>query len=111
MFDDLNDLYQQVIIDHSKSPRNFRRLEAATRTAQGHNPLCGDNIALYLEMDGDVIKDIGFQGFEAVTPEEIDCLTMLADEYISGHEAIDLAATSSLALDASAFVVAREEDD
>ncbi len=62
MFDDLQDLYQQVILDHSKSPRNFRRIECATRTAQGHNPLCGDNLTLYLAMDGDVIRDISFVG-------------------------------------------------
>jgi nitrogen fixation NifU-like protein len=62
MFDDLSELYQQVILDHSKSPRNFHKLENANRTAQGHNPLCGDNIMLYLLMDGEVIKDISFQG-------------------------------------------------
>lgn len=62
MFDDLSDLYQQVILDHSKSPRNFCKLENANRTAQGHNPLCGDNITLYLIMEGDVIKEVSFQG-------------------------------------------------
>lgn len=62
MFDDLSELYQQVILDHSKSPRNFHKLEGANRTAQGHNPLCGDNISLYLSLDGDVIKDISFLG-------------------------------------------------
>jgi len=62
MFDDLTDLYQQVILDHSKSPRNFGKLAGANRTAQGHNPLCGDNYTLYAVMDGDVIKDISFQG-------------------------------------------------
>ena len=62
MFDDLADLYQQVILDHSKSPRNFHKLEGANRTAQGHNPLCGDNVTLYLLMDGDVVKDISFLG-------------------------------------------------
>ena len=62
MFDDLTDLYQQVILDHSKSPRNFHKLENANRTAQGHNPLCGDQYTIYAVMDGDVIKDIGFQG-------------------------------------------------
>ena len=62
MFDDLSDLYQQVILDHSKSPRNFRKLETANRTAQGHNPLCGDNVTMYLQMEGEVIKDISFQG-------------------------------------------------
>jgi nitrogen fixation NifU-like protein len=62
MFDDLTDLYQEVILDHSKSPRNFHKLENANRTAQGHNPLCGDHYTIYAVMDGDVIKDIGFQG-------------------------------------------------
>lgn len=62
MFDDLTDLYQQVILDHSKSPRNFRVMADANRTAQGHNPLCGDNIQLFLKMNGDVIEDISFQG-------------------------------------------------
>ena len=62
MFDDLTDLYQQVILDHSKSPRNFRVMADANRTAQGHNPICGDNIQLFLKMDGDVIQDISFQG-------------------------------------------------
>jgi nitrogen fixation NifU-like protein len=62
MTDDLSELYQQVILDHSKSPRNFRKLETANRVAQGHNPLCGDNYTIYALMDGDVIKEIGFQG-------------------------------------------------
>jgi nitrogen fixation protein NifU and related proteins len=62
MFDDLTDLYQQVIIDHSKSPRNFHKLEGANRTAQGNNPLCGDQYTIYLRMEGDVIQDISFQG-------------------------------------------------
>jgi nitrogen fixation NifU-like protein len=62
MFDDLTDLYQQVILDHSKSPRNFRVMADANRRAHGHNPMCGDNIQLFLKMDGDVIQDISFQG-------------------------------------------------
>jgi nitrogen fixation protein NifU and related proteins len=62
MSDELNDLYQEVILDHSRSPRNFRRPAAANRVAQGHNPLCGDTIALFLELDGGRVKDIGFQG-------------------------------------------------
>ena len=62
MFDDLNDLYQQVILDHCKRPRNFHELAAPTRSAQGHNPLCGDQLKLYLVMDGAVIKDISFLG-------------------------------------------------
>ena len=62
MLDDLTELYQQVILDHSKSPRNFHKLAGANRTAQGHNPLCGDSYTIYALMDGDVIKDISFQG-------------------------------------------------
>jgi nitrogen fixation NifU-like protein len=62
MFDDLSDLYQQVILDHCKKPRNFHELAAPTCQAQGHNPLCGDQLKLYLAVDGDVIKDISFVG-------------------------------------------------
>ena len=62
MFEDLNDLYQQVILDHCKKPRNFHELPQPNRTAQGHNPLCGDNLKLFLALDGDVIKDASFVG-------------------------------------------------
>jgi nitrogen fixation NifU-like protein len=62
MFDDLNDLYQQVILDHCKHPRNFHELGHPTCSAQGHNPLCGDQLKLYLALEGDVIKDISFVG-------------------------------------------------
>lgn len=62
MFDDLTDLYQQLILDHNKSPRNFRVLPNANRTAQGANPICGDNYTIYARMDGDVVKEVSFQG-------------------------------------------------
>lgn len=62
MFDDLNDLYQQVILDHCRRPRNFHELPAATCSAQGHNPLCGDQLKLFLTLEGDVVKDISFVG-------------------------------------------------
>ena len=62
MFDDLNDLYQQVILDHCKKPRNFHELPGATCSAQGHNPLCGDQLRLFLAIEGDVIRDISFVG-------------------------------------------------
>ncbi len=62
MFDELSDLYQQVILDHCKHPRNFRELPQATCSAQGHNPLCGDQLKLYLQVDGEVIRDISFLG-------------------------------------------------
>lgn len=59
---DLTDLYQQVILDHNKKPRNFRKLEDATHTVEGFNPLCGDQLTLYVDLEGDRIADIGFQG-------------------------------------------------
>ena len=59
---DLSELYQQVILDHNKSPRNFRKLEGANRTAEGYNPLCGDQFTVYVKFEDDVIKDISFQG-------------------------------------------------
>ena len=62
MFEDLNDLYQQVILDHCRHPRNFHELPAATCSAQGHNPLCGDQLKLFLAMDGDRIKEASFVG-------------------------------------------------
>ena len=62
MFDDLNDLYQQVILDHCKNPRNFHEMPAATCSAQGHNPLCGDRLKLFLAMDGDKIQEASFVG-------------------------------------------------
>jgi nitrogen fixation protein NifU and related proteins len=58
---DLSELYQQVILDHNRNPRNFRRIELANRNAEGNNPLCGDRIHLYVQLDGDTIRDIGFQ--------------------------------------------------
>ena len=62
MSSELRDLYQEVVIDHSKKPRNFRKPEGANRSAEGVNPLCGDEITLYVKLSGDVIEDIGFQG-------------------------------------------------
>jgi nitrogen fixation NifU-like protein len=62
MFDDVNDLYQQVILDHCKKPRNFHESPQATCSAQGHNPLCGDQLKLFLTFDGDKIRDASFVG-------------------------------------------------
>lgn len=59
---ELRELYQQVILDHNRKPRNFRRIEDADRTAEGENPLCGDRITLYLDVEDGVIKDAAFQG-------------------------------------------------
>jgi len=59
---DLRDLYQELILDHGRRPRNFKPLEGATRSAEGYNPLCGDKVKIYVKMDGDIIKDISFEG-------------------------------------------------
>lgn len=59
---DVNELYQEVILDHYKRPRNFHKLADANRKAEGNNPLCGDEITVYLHLDGDVIRDVSFEG-------------------------------------------------
>jgi nitrogen fixation protein NifU and related proteins len=59
---DLKDLYQEVIIDHNRSPRNFGKLENPTQVAEGYNPLCGDKLNLYLTMEDDLITDVRFDG-------------------------------------------------
>lgn len=62
MFDDVTDLYQQVILDHCKNPRNFREISSCSCSAEGRNPLCGDHLKLFLQMDGDTIRDAAFTG-------------------------------------------------
>lgn len=59
---ELDELYQEVILDHNRSPRNFRTIADANRKAQGYNPLCGDQVTVYLKLENGVIKDISFQG-------------------------------------------------
>src|SRR5215216_4206996 len=59
---ELSELYQQVILDHNKKPRNFRKLETANHTAEGFNPLCGDHLTIYLELENDQVKDVGLEG-------------------------------------------------
>jgi nitrogen fixation NifU-like protein len=59
---EFDDLYQEVILDHSKNPRNFREMEDADKTIDGFNPLCGDKIKLFLKVDDGVVSDISFQG-------------------------------------------------
>src|SRR6478672_3438694 len=59
---ELSELYQQVILDHNKKPRNFRKIEPATHTAEGHNPLCGDQLTIYLDMADDEVHDVSFEG-------------------------------------------------
>ncbi len=59
---ELSELYQQVILDHNKKPRNFRKLENANHMAEGYNPLCGDQLTIYLNLDGDAVQEIAFEG-------------------------------------------------
>ena len=59
---DLNDLYQEVILDHNRRPRNFHALADADHSAEGYNPLCGDRLTLYIKVDNGVVTDVGFEG-------------------------------------------------
>ena len=59
---ELNDLYQETILEHNKNPRNFRDIEDADKRADGNNPLCGDALRVYVKMDGDTVADVAFKG-------------------------------------------------
>ena len=59
---ELSELYQQVILDHNKKPRNFHKLENANHAAEGYNPLCGDHLNVYLHVEDDQVMDVGFEG-------------------------------------------------
>ncbi len=58
----VNDLYQEIILDHSKRPRNFHGMEDATERAEGYNPLCGDKVRIYLKLENGIVRDASFQG-------------------------------------------------
>jgi nitrogen fixation NifU-like protein len=62
MSSDLRELYQQVILDHNRNPRNFREMTEPTRRIEGYNPLCGDHYTVFLQLDGETIKDVTFVG-------------------------------------------------
>ncbi|MDQ2856921.1 MAG: SUF system NifU family Fe-S cluster assembly protein [Acidobacteriota bacterium] len=59
---ELSELYQQVILDHNKKPRNFHKIEAANHTAEGFNPLCGDQLTVYAQLEDGMLKDVSFEG-------------------------------------------------
>lgn len=59
---DLKELYRDVIVDHNRSPRNFRKIADADRMQEGFNPLCGDKLTIYLKLDGELIRDLSFEG-------------------------------------------------
>lgn len=88
--EELRELYQELILEHSKKPRNFRVLEHASHTAEGFNPLCGDKIKLYLEVAGGEIKDIGFQGSGCAISKASASLmtTVVKGKAVSGANAI-----------------------
>ena len=115
MFDDLRDLYQEVIFDHNRNPRNFHVMENADRKVEGFNPLCGDRLTLFLKMDGDKIIDASFQGsgcaistasvssmseiVKGKTEAEADALFQQFHEMTTGkEEMIDLEAIGKLAV-------------
>jgi nitrogen fixation NifU-like protein len=115
MFDDLRDLYQEVIFDHNRNPRNFRVMENADRKVEGFNPLCGDRLTLFLKMDDKKIVDACFQGsgcaistasvslmteiVKGKTEAEAEALFKQFHEMTTGkEEAIDLEAIGKLAV-------------
>lgn len=111
---DLRELYQEVILDHSKNPRNFRKLDPADRQADGTNPLCGDRVTLYLKLDGGTIADVGFQGqgcaiskssasmmtdaLKGKTEAEARALFETFHDMVTGHEKADAKALGKLAV-------------
>lgn len=86
----LGELYQQLIIDHNRHPRNFGPLEHASRTASGDNPLCGDRITLYLRVEDDVIRDIRFEGSGCAISQASASLMTTAVQGKRTAEALDL---------------------
>lgn len=86
----LGELYQQLIIDHNRHPRNFGALEDATQTASGDNPLCGDRITVYLRMQDDVIEDIRFEGSGCAISQASASLMTTAVRGRTATDALDL---------------------
>ncbi len=86
MFEELRDLYQEVIFDHNRNPRNFRIIDPADRKIEGFNPLCGDRLTLYLKLNGEIIEDVSFQGSGcAISTASVSLMT----EMIKGKTQIE----------------------
>ena len=99
---DLRELYQQLIVDHSKSPRNCRVIEGADLSAEGYNPLCGDHVTLFVKLEADKVKDISFQGngcaistasaslltevLRGKTRAEVEALFRSFHDLVTGHD-------------------------
>jgi nitrogen fixation NifU-like protein len=86
---ELSELYQEVILDHNQRPRNFHALDGAARRADGHNPLCGDRLTLFIEVKDGVVRDIGFQGSGCAISKA--SASMMTDA-IKGHSEEEAAA-------------------
>jgi nitrogen fixation protein NifU and related proteins len=109
---DLRELYQDVILEHSKAPRNYRSLESANHKAEGYNPLCGDHFTIYLTLEGGKIQDVSFQGsgcaiskasasmmtqtVKGKTKEEAEKMFERFHELVTGHESGDRQALGKL---------------
>ena len=115
MSSELQDLYQEVVLEHGKRPRNFREAEGANRRAEGYNPLCGDQLTVTLRLEGDVIKDVGFVGqgcaisrasaslmtgaVKELSREQAEQLFTQVHELVTrGPEGVDLEALGKLAV-------------
>ena len=114
MTQQLRELYQEVILDHSKNPRNFRELDGASHDAKGHNPLCGDRLSLYLLVADGVIQDAAFKGagcaistasasmmteaLKGKTEEEAEKMFGIFHEAVTGDKEIDADALGKLAV-------------
>lgn len=84
---DLSDLYQEVIMDHNKNPRNFREMADASNLAHGHNPLCGDSIIVYVKVDGGKVVDVAFKGSGcAISKASASLMT----DYVRGRSTEDV---------------------
>lgn len=86
----LSNLYQDLILDHNRAPQNFRRMEGANRRVEGNNPLCGDRLTVWLQLDGEVIKDAAFQGSGCAISKASASLMTSAVKGKSRTEATDL---------------------
>jgi nitrogen fixation NifU-like protein len=88
--EDITSLYQEVIIDHARSPRNLRELEGATRTVEAVNPLCGDQLTLYLQLADGIIADVAFEGSGCAISQASASLMTMALKGLAQDEALAL---------------------
>jgi nitrogen fixation NifU-like protein len=87
---ELSELYQQVILDHNKKPRNFRKLDTANHSAEGFNPLCGDQLTVYLDLEDDAVKEISFEGSGCAISKAAASMMTQAVKGKSKHDAEQL---------------------